>query len=299
MSRYIRALAGEDNDVVVMLSDSTDAVKKAQAIHKTSPVATAALGRVLTAVQLMGCALKGDRESVSLMIQGSAAIKKIYAYQDSQGHLKGYITDPVVPTVLKANGKLDVSGAVGVHGNLIVNRDNGYGNPFLGQSNLVSGEIAEDLAHYYAASEQQPSVISLGVLVGKDNLPQASGGLMIQLLPGCSEQSIEKLEQLVPAFRPMSEMVASGMTLEEILSDFLKDMPYHILSEGTFDYTCDCSWDRIESAVITLGVSELQKILKEDGHIELNCHFCSKKYHYDSKAMQQLIGRLKLSQEVN
>lgn len=252
MSRFIKVLAGEGNDVVMVLSDSTEMVKKAQLIHQTTPVASAALGRVLTATQLMGTFLKGEKASVSLMIQGSAQIKKIYAYANGSGHLKGYISDPNVPTVLKANGKLDVSGAVGVHGQILVTRDDGYGIPFVGQSNLVSGEIAEDLTHYYAYSEQQPSVISLGVLVGPDQIPLAAGGLMIQLLPNCSEQSIQQLEALVPKLRPMSEMVASGLTLEEIAAAILEHMPYHLIDQGNFDFNCDCSWEKIETALITL-----------------------------------------------
>lgn len=297
MSRYLRALAGADKDVSVILTDSTDVVRKAQQIHQTTPVATAALGRVLTAVKMMGTYLKEDKANVSLMVMGSAHLKKVYGYTDGAGHLKGYISEPQAPILVKSNGKLDVSGVVGRHGKLVVTKDFGFGTPFVGQSDLVSGEIAEDLTHYYAFSEQQPSVISLGVLVEPDGIPSAAGGLMIQPMPSCSEASIAKLESLVPHFRPMSDMIASGKSLEEILEQFLGDMPYKIMISGEYDYRCDCNHDKIESALITVGVSELQKILNEDGKMELSCHFCGKKYHYNTKAMHQLIKRLQSEAE--
>lgn len=298
MSRFLRALAGADKDVIVVISDSTSMVQSAQAIHDTTPVATAALGRVLTAVQMMGTFLKGDKANVSLMISGSAQLKKIYAYADRAGHLKGYVSHPHVPNVIKSNGKLDVSGVVGRHGKLVVTRDYGFGTPFMGQSDLVSGEIAEDLTHYYAYSEQQPSVISLGVHVGTDGIPQAAGGLMVQPLPGCSETSLAQLEQLLPRFRPMSELIATGMPLEAILAQLLQEMPFKVMVSGSFEYACDCNHDKIESALITVGVKELKQILKEDGQMELSCHFCAKKYHYDAKAMHQLIVRLESEIEV-
>lgn len=293
MSRFIRALAGANKDVIVILSDSTEVVQTAYRIHQTTPVATAALGRVLTAVQMMGTFLKGEKSSVSMMISGSAHLKKVYGYQDARGHLKGYVSKADVPVLIKENGKLDVGGVIGRHGKLIVTRDYGFGQPFIGQSDLVSGEIAEDLTHYYAHSEQQPSVISLGVHVDPDGKPTAAGGLMIQPLPNCSEASIAQLEDLLPDFRPMSEMIGSGEGLEAIMRIFFKDMPYQIMLDGHFEYSCDCNWEKTEGALITLGIQELEKILKEDGHIELGCHFCSKKYDYGAKEMQRIIKELR------
>lgn len=293
MGQYIRALAGAEGDVVVVISNSTDAVKEVQRIHKTSPVVTAALGRVLTATQLMVTFLKNDKASVSLQIHGSGPLKKIYAYADLKGHLKGYVSDTTIENRIKPNGKLDVSGVVGKHGQIMVSRDSGFGIPFLGQADLVSGEIAEDLAHYYAYSEQQPSVVSLGVLVGPDDVPMASGGLMIQTLPDCSEASIVALEGRLEYLRPMSDMIHQGLSLEEMLAEILGDMPYHVLSKESFAYHCDCNRDKIEGAIITLGSSELNKILHEDGKMELSCHFCGRLFHYSTKDLHHLIRRLK------
>lgn len=296
MSQFIRALAGAEGDVVVVISNSTEVVKEAQRIHQTSAVVTAALGRVLTATQLMVTFLKNDKASVSLQIHGSGPLKKIYAYADLKGHLKGYVSDTTIENRVKPNGKLDVSGVVGKHGQIMVSRDSGFGIPFLGQADLISGEIAEDLAHYYAYSEQQPSVISLGVLVGPDDVPMASGGLMIQTLPDCSEASIVALEGRLEFLRPMSDMIHQGLSLEEILAEVLGDMPYHIIAEGSFNYQCDCNRDKIEGAMITLGADELTKILHEDGKMELSCHFCGRQFHYHAKDIKHLIKHMKTVQ---
>ncbi|MCK8058696.1 MULTISPECIES: Hsp33 family molecular chaperone HslO [unclassified Fusibacter] len=292
MGKYLRVLAGKAKDLSISLSDSTDVVYEAWKIHNTTPVATAALGRTLTATHLMGTFIKDEKASVSLQISGSAVLKRIYAYADGAGFLKGYVSDPNIPLMVKDNGKLDVSGAVGVHGSLMVSRDTGYGEPFVGQSDLVSGEIAEDLAYYYAHSEQQPSVISLGVFVDSEGVPTAAGGLMIQTLPDVSEESLSSLEKRLPMIRPMSEMIGEGMSLEAIVEEILGDIPFTIMVENTFEYRCDCSRDKVERALITIGINELKSILNEDGQTELSCHFCGKKYLYNSSDLKWIIKEL-------
>jgi molecular chaperone Hsp33 len=293
MAHYLRVLAGENNDVLIAISDSTSVSDRAQRIHQTTPVVSAALGRVLTATHLMSIFLKGDKTSVSLQILGSSALKKTYAYADARGTLKGYVSDPSLVNRIKENGKLDVGGVIGRHGKLIVSRDTGFGQPFVGQSDLVSGEIAEDLAFYYAHSEQQPSIVSLGVLVSTNSEQvMASGGLFIQPLPDCSEQSLSQLEAKLPNFRPMSDLLQEGLTLEEILQNLLGDMPFKVLMRGEFEYQCDCDHEKIETAILTLGIEELSKIAREDHQMELTCHFCAKKYHFCESDLKKIIYAL-------
>lgn len=289
MGRYLRVLAGPTKDILITISNSTDVVKEAETIHQTTPVATAALGRVITATHLMGTFIKGQKNSVTLQILGSAGIKKIFAYADAKGHVKGYISHPDLPLTLTKEGKLDVGGAVGRHGKIVVTRDMGFGEPFNGQADLVSGEIAEDLANYYMVSEQQPSVVSLGVLVNAKGHTQAAGGLMIQTMPGVTEESLVMLEERLPYIRPMSTMIDEGQSLEDMLDEILGQIPYTKMSEGDFHYNCDCTREKVERALITVGKVELKKMIEEDGFAELNCHFCNKKYRYSDRDLKKLI----------
>ncbi len=291
MSRYIKGLAG-DGEILVILSDSTEAVKKASEIHDTISVSTAAFGRTLTGASMMGLLLKNDDSNVSIQVHGSSMIKKIFGYSDNQGNVKGYISHPDVELPLNNLGKLDVGGAVGKHGKMIVIKDYGFGNPYVGQSDLTTGEIAEDIVYYYMFSEQQPSMVSLGVYMDKMNVVKAAGGIMIQTMPNISEEMITKLEETLKDIRPISSMLNEGLTLESIFEEIMKDIPHKVIDEGQFTYQCDCSHEKVTKALISVGRAELKNILDEDGHSELSCHFCNKKYHYDRKDLLKLIHEL-------
>ncbi len=288
MDRYIRGVCGQ-NDVAFILADTSELVKKASEIHGTSSVATVAFGRALTGVGLMSLFLKGEKASVSLQIKGSNLIKNIFTYGDSQGRIKGYITTPDVGIFYNQEGQLDVGFAVGSLGKLTVIKDFGYGHPYIGQSDLESGEIAEDLAAYYMHSEQQPIVVALGVHLSTHDQVDASGGLMFQTLPDVSEESIDALERQVPTFPPVTTLLLEGLTLEECLHRLLGDIAYKVLGEGNLSYACDCSKEKTSRALISLGEIDLQSMIDSGEKAELSCHFCETRYHYNTAELQQLL----------
>lgn len=287
MSKAIRCLT-RDATVMAMVLDSTDIVSRAEEIHKTSAVVTAGLGRLLTAASMMGVMLKGKEDSLTLKLDGGGPAGTVMAVSDSEGNVRGYAANPVVEIPLKPNGKLDVSGAVGAEGMLYVMKDTGGAEPYIGCTPLVSGEIAEDITSYYAVSEQVPTVCALGVLVNPDLTVRAAGGLLLQLLPFCPEEVIDRVEKNVQALEPMTTMLDNGLTPEEICSRVLAGFEYDVLDEFAPEYRCTCSRERIVRAFSSMKPEELKSLPDETGRVEVACQFCDKKYEFTQKDLEEI-----------
>ena len=279
MGKIIRAITS-CGSIIACAADTTDIVSRAEQIHKTSAVVTAALGRLLTAASLMGNQMKGEGASLTLRLNGGGPAGSIIAASDSSGNVRGYAMNPVVELPLNQKGKLDVAGAVGTDGTLNVMRDFGQDEPYIGQSQIVSGEIAEDITYYYAQSEQLPTVCALGVLVDTDLSVLASGGFIIQLLPTALDESIEILEKNIQRLPPVTTMLSDGMGILDILKKALDGFDIEVLDEGDIYYKCDCSRERVEGALVSLGRKELESMIAEDGKAEIKCHFCDKAYRF-------------------
>ena len=291
----------------VYLTISTDLVQKAADIHKTTPLATAALGRVLTGAGLMGLLLKNPQDKVTVIFKGEGPAKQILATADGEGRVKGYIANPDVDLPLKENGKLDVGGSLG-EGTLTVIKDLGLKEPYIGKISLVSGEIAEDLTSYYYISEQQNSAISLGVKIERDLTVGCAGGMIIQMLPDASEEAVDNLEKLIGKMEPITTLIdrvcgaeACGETDEEKVSllaeEIYKEMPepfqLEILGIKEIQWQCDCSEERLEKALMTIGAGDLTEIIEEDGEAELVCQFCLKKYHFDKDHLLRILASIR------
>ena len=281
MGKLIRGLS-ENGGIVFCGVDSTDIVCKAEQLHTTSATCSAALGRLLTGASLMGSMLKDDRDTITLRVSGNGPAGVVIACTDGTGNVKGCIDHPLVELPAKANGHLDVGGAVGKDGVLTVIRDNRLQKePTVGQVPLVSGEIAEDLTSYYAYSEQVPTVCALGVLVDKDLSISCAGGYLLQLLPGATDAEITQLEQNIAAMPSVTEMLHAGKTPEDMMNLAMAGFNPSVLDEREVRYQCDCSWERTEQMLLSLGRKELEKLRDEDPHCEVVCHFCHIKYEFD------------------
>ena len=292
MKDYIIRAIDEDASFRVFIASSTNTVEKARKIHGTSPVATAALGRTLTGAALMGSMLKGDKDKLTIQFRGDGPINNILAVSNSKGEVKGYISNPDIEVEDRLDGKLNVGAAVGSNGKLIVIKDIGLKNPYIGQSNIVSGEIAEDLANYFTTSEQQPSAVALGVLVDKDISVKASGGVIVQVLPNIDEEVLTKLEKNITILSFISSLIDEGSTPEDILNQVFGEFSMKITEKKEMDFACDCSKDRMERALISLGRDELTQILEEDKQAELVCHFCNEKYNFEEKEIKELLNSI-------
>ena len=288
MARLTRALS-VDGSVMAMAIDSTDIAGRIEQIHKTSAVVTAATGRLATAASMMGCLLKGENDTLSLRLSGGGPVGSIIAVADSTGSVKAYPANPVVELPLNDKGKLDVAGAVGTDGYLSVIRDLGLKEPYIGQTPIVSGEIAEDITNYYAVSEQVPTVCALGVLVNPDLTVKAAGGFLVQLLPFADEKAIETIEQNINGIKPVSTMIDEGMTPPDICKLLLSGLQPEILEERIPVYRCDCSKERVERALLSMGREQLNELIKEDHGTEVCCHFCEKKYRYTEDELKRLL----------
>ena len=279
MAKIVRTIS-HDASVVATAIDATDIVAEIEKIHKTSAVVTAALGRLTIAASLIGNGLKGVDDSVTLRMDGGGATGCLIAVSDSHGNVKSYVSNPIVEIPLNKYGKLDVAGAVGKEGRLSVVKDLGLKEPYVGQVPIVSGEIAEDIVNYFAVSEQIPTVCGLGVLVNPDLTVKVAGGYLIQLLPFADESCIDKLEANVNTLQPVTAMLDSGMSAEDIAKRVLKGLEPDLLDEFEVFYKCDCNKLRVEKALISLGKEELSKMAEEEEQIEVCCHFCDKKYNF-------------------
>ncbi len=291
MGKLIRCIS-EDGTLTVMAADTTDIVNRAQEIHGTSAVVSAALGRLLTAASLMGSALKGADDSVTLRINGNGPAGTVLAASDSHGNVRGYAVNSVVELPLNDKGKLDVSGAVGKDGFLTVIKDFGLKEPYVGQVSIVSGEIAEDITNYFATSEQIPTVCALGVLVNPDLTIRKAGGFIIQLLPTADDTIIDKVEKCISDIEPVTTMLDKGLSPETICRTVLPAFKLDVLDTSEPEYRCDCSRERVSRALISMGRDELEK-LKEDEQTEVCCQFCDKKYVFTPADIDRLLEESK------
>lgn len=280
-----------DGLVAVTAIDSTDIVKEAEKIHMTSAVVTAALGRLLTAASMMGIALKNEPDNLTIRIKGDGEIDCLIACADSQGNVKGYAGNPIVELPLNDKGKLDVGGAVG-RGHMFVSKDLGLKDPYNGTIELVSGEIAEDIAAYYAISEQIPTVCALGVLINPDLTVNCAGGYLIQLLPAAGDDTIDKLEQSIKGLPSVTRMLSMGLTAPEIAKKAMNLFELELLDECHPEYKCDCSRERVEKALISMGKDELFKLADEQELTNADCHFCNKKYHFSPMQLRQIARKI-------
>ncbi len=290
MSKIVRTIS-KDASVVASAIDAKAIVSEIERIHKPSAVVTAALGRLSIAASLIGNGLKGDNDSVTIRMDGGGSTGILIAVADSRGNVKSYVNNPIVEIPLNKFGKLDVAGAVGSEGTLSVVKDLGLKEPYVGQVPIVSGEIAEDIASYFAVSEQIPTVCGLGVLVNPDLTVRAAGGYLIQLLPFADESCIDILEANVNKLPPVTAMLDSGMTSEDIAKRVLDGLDPEVLDSLDVSYRCDCSKERVERALISLGREELIKMAEEEEKIEVCCHFCDKKYVYSKDEILALSKR--------
>ncbi len=290
MAKIVRTIS-KDASVVASAIDALDIVSEIERIHRTSAVVTAALGRLSIAASLIGNGLKGENDSVTIRMNGGGATGILIAVSDSRGNVKSYVGNPIVELPLNRYGKLDVSGAVGNDGTLSVVKDLGLKEPYVGQVPIVSGEIAEDIANYFAVSEQIPTVCGLGVLVNPDLTVKAAGGYLIQLLPFADESCIDILEANVNKLPPVTSMLDSGMSAEDIAKSVLDGLEPEVMDSFEVNYKCDCSKERVERALVSLGREELVKMAEEQDSAEVCCHFCDKKYIFSKDEIIDLSKR--------
>lgn len=290
MGKIVRCIS-QMGDLTVMAVDTTDIVQRAHEIHSTSKVASAALGRLLTAASMMGDVLKGEDSSVTLRINGGGPVGSVIAVSDSMGNVRGYIGDANVELPLNSKGKLDVAGAVGTDGFVTVIKDLGMKEPYIGQTPIVTGEIAEDMTSYFASSEQTPTVCALGVLVNSETKDIIkAGGFIIQLLPTAMEDTIEKVERCIKDVPPVTTMLTDGLSVEEICRKVLPEFQLDVLDSQEVEYKCTCTKDRVEKALISTGVEALKE-MAEDEETEISCNFCDKKFIFTSDEIKAIIKR--------
>lgn len=278
MDTLVRAMAG-NGFIKIVAVNTKEMTERARNIHQTLPVVTAALGRTMAATSMMGNAMKEDNASITVRINGGGPIGSIITVSDASGCVRGYVQNPAVEMPLNASGKLDVGSAVGHSGMLSVIRDLGFGEPYRGSTRLVSGEIAEDFAQYFVESEQIPTVCALGVLVGRDQAVLAAGGYIAQLLPGASEDIVQRLEASVQQAGYVTDMLLNG-TPEDMIKKVLKDFAPEILEKQEINYKCYCSREKTSSAIASIGADELADIISEGETIEVKCRFCDATYTF-------------------
>lgn len=283
----IRAIT-KDAGILMSAVVTTELVERARTIHKTLPLATAALGRTLTAASMMGDQLKSDG-SVTVQIRGNGSLGAITAVGEPDGFVRGYLQNPACELPLRADGKLDVGGGVG-RGYLMVIKDIGMKEPITGTVALVNGEIAEDLTRYFAESEQLPSACALGVLVGTDQSVKQAGGYLVQLMPGVTDAEIDRLEANIAKAGAMTSMLERGMSLEDVVHAVLDGFDVEIFDPSPVGYRCGCSREKVVRALISLGRNELQKLIDEEEQTELTCQFCDKVYPFGRDELREILA---------
>ena len=292
MNDYIiRAIAANDQ-IRAFAAVTTETVEEARKDHNTSPVATAALGRLLTAGAMMGTMMKGDKDILTLQIKAGGPLEGITVTADSKGRVKGYVGNPNVCIPANSKGKLDVAGAVGV-GFMNVIKDMGLKEPYVGQVALQTSEIAEDLTYYFATSEQVPSAVGLGVLMNKDNTVRQAGGFIVQLMPFAEESTIAKLEENVQKISSVTSLLEEGHTPESLLEKVLDGFDMEINEKIPTEFYCNCSRDRVEKALISIGRKELNEMIQEGKPIEMNCHFCNHNYEFTVEELKEILRKCK------
>lgn len=288
MGKIVRYIT-EDGSAFIIVADTTDVVARAEQIHKTSAVNTAALGRLITAASMMGDMLKGKDDSVTLRLNGGGPAGSIIAVADSDGNARGYVQNPVVEIPLNDKGKLDVRGTVGTNGYLYVMKDIGLKEPYISQTEIISGEIAEDITNYYVTSEQTPTVCALGVLVNPDLTVSKAGGFLIQLLPFCPDEMIDKIEYAMESIKPITVMLSEGMTVDDIAKEAMKGIEISKLDESKIEYRCNCSKERVEKAIISTGKESLEEMIEAGENVNVECHFCDKSYTFTPDDIKKLL----------
>ena len=287
MSDYIvRAIAAK-GQIRAFAATTKDTVEKARQLHNTSPIATVALGRLLTGGAMMGVTMKSDADILTVQIKGNGPIGAMTVTADPKGNVKGFVGNPEVMLPLK-DGKLDIAGAVGI-GVLSVIKDIGLKEPYVGDTILITSEIADDLTYYYATSEQVPSSVGLGVLMTKENTVEQAGGFIIQLMPDATEEVIDKLEKRIKEVKSVTEMLENGMTPEKILEHMLGDMELEILDTVQTQFHCNCSKERVSKAVMSIGAKDLKEMVDDNKPIEVNCHFCNSHYTFSPEELEQML----------
>lgn len=291
MDKMIRATA-QNGDVRIIAAITTETVQEGAKLHNCTPTAAAALGRMLTAGTLMGALLKNESDSLTLQIAGGGEAKGVMVTAHSDGSVKGYIGNPEVDLPLNHLGKLDVGGAIGKEGNLKIIRDMGLKEPYVGQVPIYTGEIGDDIAYYFTVSEQTPSAVALGVLVDTDLTIKAAGGFIIQMMPGASEYIADIITYRLQEIPSVTSMITKGMSIEEILQYIFEDMGLKIHEDLKPEYRCDCSRDRVERALISIGQKDLTELYEEGKSEEILCHFCNKAYVFTNEDIGKLLKEI-------
>lgn len=298
MGRIVRAMT-RDGWVKIAAVDGRDMVQRAKDIHNTSPTATAALGRLLCAASLLGNMMKEEDAALTMRIDGGGPIEGVLAVSDSTGNVRGYVGNPYVDLPLRGDGHLNVGGAVGNNGLLTVIRDIGLREPYVGSTEIISGEIGEDVAAYMTESEQIPAAVGLGVLVETDLSVAQAGGFIVQLLPGAPDGIIEKLEDNIFWMDSVTMQLMDGgdKGAEELIKNVLKDMDYELVEETAVEYRCNCSRERVENVLTTISVSELQEMIAEGEDISVTCQFCDAVYSFTPADLGDILGRKNTEEE--
>lgn len=281
----IRAITG-NRQIRAIAVKTTGLVEEAHQIHQTSPLASAALGRALTGALMVASLLKSGKE-ISLTFQGDGPLKKVVAEADLNGSVRGYVRNPGANLPMDQEGKLAVSRGIG-RGTLIVRKDLGLKEPYEGQVPLISGEIGEDLTYYFTKSEQTPSSVGVGVLVNTDLSIAAAGGFLIQLFPGAEEAAVSRLEKNIEAIKSVSSLIEQGMSPEELLAEVLQGLEFRIMESKKVQYSCRCSRERVAALLQGLDPEEINQTLKEQGKVEVSCHFCNKSYEFSPGDIEKL-----------
>lgn len=293
MDYIIRAI-NKEKDVKIQVAITTELVEKARKTHNLTKTASAVLGRTLSAGIILAEDMKNEKDSITVNINGDGPVGRIVATAKNNGKIKGYVQNPNADAdVRESDGKLDVSGLVG-NGTLTVVRDLGMREPYVGQVPLVSGEIAEDFANYLYTSDQVPSVVGLGVLVDTDLTIKSSGGFILQLMPGTSEETICKIEENLKDLPTVTQMIESGFNAEDILNRVMQGFEMKILNKKEISFDCDCSKEKVEDALVSLGTKEIEEIIKEDKKAEIQCHFCNTFYNFGEEDLNKIL--LKINQ---
>ena len=292
MSDYIVRAMAADNQIRAFAAVTTDMVETARRNHNTSPVATAALGRLLTGGAMMGVMMKGEKDLLTLQIHAGGPLKGITVTADSMGNVKGYVGNPNVCIPANSRGKLDVAGAVGV-GFMNVIKDMGMKEPYMGQVALQTSEIAEDLTYYFATSEQVPSAVGLGVLMNRDNTVRQAGGFIVQLMPFAEEPVIRRLEENIQKIRSVTSLLEEGHTPQSLLEYVLEGFDVEINDTIPTQFACNCSKERVEKALISIGREELNDMIQEGKPVELYCHFCNKNYEFSVEELKEILRKCK------
>ena len=290
MKDYIIKATAANAQIRAFAATTKETVEQARQSHDTTPVITAALGRLLTAGAMMGSMMKGEKDILTLQIRGDGPAGGLTVTADSQGNVKGYAIHPQVILPANAIGKLDVGGALG-NGMLSVIKDMGMKEPYVGQTALQTGEIAEDLTYYFAASEQIPSSVGLGVLMEKNNTVRQAGGFIVQLMPFAEESVISRLEENLKTLKPVTTMLDEGLTPEQILETVLAGMDVQFTEKTDTGFYCNCDKARVEKALISLGKKEINDMIKDGKSIEVNCHFCNHNYCFSVEELKQMVKK--------